>query len=499
MTETNVYCEVLGIDVPQLENVVDHRDANTFSLLIVALLEAGKPLDLATVAQRIAKAKHADPAQVLKSLQRCRPARPPVVRSGDLYVLDPHHDEADFWTYVLGLREARVPRLRLVPTADELELPRPPDERLTIQELEIAWKEAWLTNSSHVSLAAAVLDAHDQPLSPDEISGFLDGCDAHHRFSVNETYVKSKAFKLQVDAQQRWSLPEGYPHLASVRAAVRKRVRTQLDQQDRYPSKAEREARAKIAEKKKERRVEELSRLRRAIVHAWPLDAPKVTVVIDVATREIQTFRPDNMNESLSHLEPFDLFAGSEIHRVLTGLGFDPETRRISDLGPPQKSARFSEHGKVHPITLDLVIRGSCLLKKATSPHAKLDELAHKNQLPELERRLVSDAKALHALYEFGRLHGHVRVTYRNHEIWIPAPWSDREDRRAFRIFEEANEREICVEAVIGTAIDWDDPWKDSVLTIPIFDGLDWYLVPEFDEARLAIEAQAIRLVNTDS
>jgi len=47
---SNTFCRVLGIGVPALEAVKDHRDASPYSLLLVALLEAGRPLTLAQVA-----------------------------------------------------------------------------------------------------------------------------------------------------------------------------------------------------------------------------------------------------------------------------------------------------------------------------------------------------------------------------------------------------------------------------------------------------------------
>jgi hypothetical protein len=48
----NLYCEALGIEVPSLRELKDHREAHTFSLLIVTLLEHVGPLRLADVAQR---------------------------------------------------------------------------------------------------------------------------------------------------------------------------------------------------------------------------------------------------------------------------------------------------------------------------------------------------------------------------------------------------------------------------------------------------------------
>ena len=53
MTATNPWCETLGIKPPVLEDVADHREANTYVLLLIALLERGEALNLEEVAVRL--------------------------------------------------------------------------------------------------------------------------------------------------------------------------------------------------------------------------------------------------------------------------------------------------------------------------------------------------------------------------------------------------------------------------------------------------------------
>jgi len=113
-TMTNRYCEELGIDAPALERVKDHREVNTYALLIAALLANGGPMTLAEVADRLERAGVAPAWYALRSLQRCRPARAPVYRDGDLYALDPHDAEVGLWVFRLGLRPPRAPRPALV-------------------------------------------------------------------------------------------------------------------------------------------------------------------------------------------------------------------------------------------------------------------------------------------------------------------------------------------------------------------------------------------------
>ncbi len=49
----NRWCDALGIEPPDLEVVKDHREANTYARLIVALLERGEPMTLSEVAWRL--------------------------------------------------------------------------------------------------------------------------------------------------------------------------------------------------------------------------------------------------------------------------------------------------------------------------------------------------------------------------------------------------------------------------------------------------------------
>ena len=50
--EATGWCEILGIEVPDLRTVKNHREAKPYSLLIVALLERGEAMTLPDVAAR---------------------------------------------------------------------------------------------------------------------------------------------------------------------------------------------------------------------------------------------------------------------------------------------------------------------------------------------------------------------------------------------------------------------------------------------------------------
>ena len=75
---TNSYCEALGIEVPSLDAVRGHSRANTYALLLVALLELGGPMTLEEVAGRFERAGIAPRQAALRSLKRA--AGRPVLR-----------------------------------------------------------------------------------------------------------------------------------------------------------------------------------------------------------------------------------------------------------------------------------------------------------------------------------------------------------------------------------------------------------------------------------
>ncbi|MBI4263519.1 MAG: hypothetical protein HY657_04015 [Acidobacteria bacterium] len=154
---TNPYCAALGIPVPRVEDALSSPDANYYSLLLVALLERGGPLTLEQAAYRLEQVGVTPAHEALASLKRCKPARPPIYRDGDLYALDPHDDEADLWAFRLGLRPPRA--LPHVMRLDSGPL-RAPGERLTVGELDEACREGIPSAWSAQRLAVAVLDAH---------------------------------------------------------------------------------------------------------------------------------------------------------------------------------------------------------------------------------------------------------------------------------------------------------------------------------------------------
>jgi hypothetical protein len=167
---TNPYCEVLGIRVPALDAVRDHPQANTYALLIVALLERGGPLTLTEAAERFAQAGVAPYGSALRS--RPTPQEP---------------------------------------------LPLPgPEVPLTVAELDEAWREASLYGWSNQRVALSVLDAHRQPLAPAEIVACVTHRTRWHLLSEPNAKYWRRGAPVRVLEDGR-ALEPGHPALRHAR------------------------------------------------------------------------------------------------------------------------------------------------------------------------------------------------------------------------------------------------------------------------------------------
>lgn len=220
--DSNAYCTALGIPVPRLEDARSSPDANYYSLLLVALLEGGAPLTLEEAALRFEEVGVAPAPEALASLKRCKPARPPIYRDGDHYSLDPHDDEAYLWAFRLGLRPARAVPLHVV--RPDSGPPRTSDQRLTVPELDEAWREGIPNSWSAQRIAAAVLDAHDTALFPDDVLAFVRARSQANLLRADSAQYWHHGSAVRVRNDGCWELDRAHVALHSARDAVRERI-----------------------------------------------------------------------------------------------------------------------------------------------------------------------------------------------------------------------------------------------------------------------------------
>ena len=302
---SNAYCDVLGFPVPALDAVVGHAEASPYSLLIVALMERGEPMTLPQVADRFERAGFAPAGAALESLKRCRPARAPVYRDGDLYALDPHDHDAGLWAFRLGLRPPRdVPLSRPEPREPS---PLPgPDVPLTIAELDEAWHETGLNSWSAQRVAVCVLDAHPEPMAPDDVVAFVTKRTQWHLLSgrAGEHWRRGAAVRVLEDG--RWADVPEHPWVRSARRAVRDRLVLVRRRAASRADPAEMEEIRRAWEERRAAHEAELGHLRRVLVHAFPARAPQAVVVVDIAAREVTTYGPHEIDRVRERLGEYD-------------------------------------------------------------------------------------------------------------------------------------------------------------------------------------------------
>jgi len=489
----NAYCEALGIAVPSLAAIRDHKEANTYARLIVALLERGGPLTLEQVAIRFEIAGIDDADSALQSLKRCRPARPPIYRDGEEYALDARDAEADLWAFRLGLRPAKQLRPIAPPSP-----PRPnPSARLAVVELDEGWRDAGITGWSAQRIALAVLDAHDRPMSPDEVVAFVSARTKWHRLAPNATTFRRTGSAVAVGEDGTWTIVPGATELIMARDAVRDAV----ERARRYPMRsttAELDASRQAAEHRRATHAAELAALSRVIVHAFPAKSPKVAVLVDVDSRELTTLLGPELTGAGARILAYDVIVGVDIRALLRALGVDPGERRLADIGPPQKSMRVNRTGRTVKITTAMLISGSCGISRPLGDAKKLRGYLDAGQDAQLRRRLESDAKSLFALHAYGRLHGGVRLRWGFIDEMFPAPWLHRDEPMFHDMMRQARSLGVGIEAVVGSAPGWEQPWS-RVRRLEVAQGESEYQVVLIDENGGVIDERDVQLARLET
>jgi len=454
----NPYCDALGIAVPSVEKAVQSHDACSYSLLIAVLLERGGPVTLEQAAQRIAAATGNAVKDVLASLKRCKPARPPIYRNGDSYELDPHDDETDLWAFRLGLRPPKRPPMHVnEPVTKRVPLPGP-DEPLTLDELSEAWRRYIPSGFSAQRLAVSVLDVHGKPMKPEDVVAYCRARTNWPALSVDAAQYWGYNAPVHVREDGMWELQAGHEAVRSARRAVRALIET--ERRYNQPDRANIEAMHQRWEQEREAHAQELEHLRRVLIHAFPGDRPEAIVLIDINQHHIETLLDAQINQVGELLKDYDVIAGLEIRNILRTLHFDPGLRHLHELGPPQKTRKLNRRGRTLKITTEMLIRGSCGLSRPLGDKTILMEYMQGMQKTRFRRRLEADAKALFALYQYGRIHGCIRLHWGFIDETLPAPWVRRDERTLYDLMESSNERDVPLEVVVGSAPGWKNPWS---------------------------------------
>lgn len=496
---TNPYCEALGIEVPDLTLVgKGARDVSTYGFLLVALLEKGSPLTLAEVAERFEAAGLAHAEDALRSLKRCRPATPPIYRDGEHYALGPHDDEAALWTVRLGLRQPTAPTTAVEPP----NLPPLPGEHapLAVAHLDELWKHGTRGWSAQ-RLVLCALDANARAMPPAEVLRFISERWEHHGVTVAaERHFRRKGSAVRV-TDGHWAPEPGHRALRSARRAVRNALEVTRRSTSQQSDPAVVEARIADAAKKRDAHAMELAKLRRVLVHAYPAKQPEFVVLVDVNRRELETYvGKDALGQAASRLQEFDLIGAIDVRPLLRSLGANENMWRLTELGPPQKTRKLNKSGRTLKITTDLLVSGSTGISRPFGDEKKKADYLRLGDTEKLRRRLESDAKHLLAYYEYGRLHGAVRLRWGFLDEMIRVSWAHWDEPRFYSLVQTAEETGGAVEAVVGTAPGFSNPWaRAKRLSAEPSVGYRPLLVTDDGLVVRSEEVQLARLVRPES
>ena len=198
----------------------------------------------------------------------------------------------------------------------------------------------------------------------------------------------------------------------------------------------------------------------RVLIHAFPAERPEAIVLLDVGRREITTLVGEGIVMARDALMGYDIIAAVHVRELLRSLGFEPGERRLAELGPPQQTRQLNRRGRTLRITTSLLVQGSCGISRPFGDAEVMRRYLHGGEHAKLRRRLEADAKSLYALYQYGRLHGAVRLRWGFLDERIPAPWVHRDERTLHDLLLRAYATRAPLEVVTGGAPGWETPWS---------------------------------------
>jgi hypothetical protein len=369
-----------------------------------------------------------------------------------------------------------------------------PEVPLTAAELDEAWKDASLFGWSQQRLVLAVLDAHAAPLPPIEVVAAVARRTRWHGLTEDAAKFERRGSAVRVRDDGRWAVSaDAVDAVRQVRTALRARVALVRRQEALRPEPGAVEAAQAGWERRRAAHRAELARLSRALLVTFPLTSPRAAVLLDVGEHAITAFVDDTLDDLRTRLLTYDIIGALQVRARLRALGVDPGERRLAELEPPQKTRQLNRRGRTLKITTTLLVQGSCGI---STPFGEDDQLAAylaTGAVGKLFRRLEADAKSLHALYEYGRLHGAVRLRWGFLDERIPVPWVDRDEPTLRDLETSALAMDVPLEVVVGSAPGWSEPWSRARLARVARDANGWRHWLVGDDGAVVAEADVQR------
>jgi hypothetical protein len=201
---------------------------------------------------------------------------------------------------------------------------------------------------------------------------------------------------------------------------------------------------------------------RRALLHIVPPgQQARAAAVIDLHSRDVQVFAGDTLPNLAARLEEFDFLAGVDLRISLRALGLDPERWLLAELRPVQRTFRPAERSAV-PVTLPAVVQATTGVSRVPADGATWGRLLDPKRLHDVAGRLATEARVLCLLYEYGVLHGGVRIRTRTDDRLLPVDWGLRGDPDLHTVLDAAIHACVPVDLVVGVPRDLADAWKHA-------------------------------------
>ncbi len=483
----NRYCQRLGLPAPNLHVALTRSDVRVTHLMALAVLEAGRPLSLDEIAARLKQlalpprlAAAANPA----SLRKAWHGQAPLVRDphdGRFY-LDLLADHEVRWiSYLADPRRMPSPR----PRQEDYRLPVD-DDPLSQAEVDAALNERTLYTYSTIRKAAAILEASGGgPLSLEEVNQRLAEYGAYTGQIDERAVGLWKSDIVVVEPDGRLRLNRTSLNVPGFRQDIRRMAASRLRQRAENAAFLAPQAELEKRRADDERRaIDEARRVRRAVVHIVAVNAaPLAAAVIDTAARSSRLFIGDALSGLAGHLDEFEFLAGVDIRPSLRSLGLDPDRWWLAELRPTQRTFRPSDREAVK-VSLSAVVHATTGKSRVPGDTSAWESPLAARSTTRLAARLERGAQALFALYQYGALHGGVRVRVRAGDSLLPVDWSMRGDAHVGDIMDAATRQWLPVQIVVGRPADLADPWPlASTVTIVERDRHVLY-VRQHDEVR---------------
>jgi hypothetical protein len=333
-------------------------------------------------------------------------------------------------------------------------------------------------------------------MRPEEVVAFVRARESRSSLSTDSARFWHSNAAIRVREDGLWELDRGDQAVRRAREAVLERVAMSRRWARRRPSLADFEEQWRRLEAELEASARSLASLHRVIVHAFPAPEPEVVVLLDVNRREIQSYTGGEIASATARLAEYDLIAALRVGGLLATLNFAPGARRLVELGPPQKTVQLNKRGRTLRLHTALLVTSSCGISRPFGDEKTLHGYLRDGDHTRLRRRLEADAKSLHALYQYGRLHGALRVRWGYLDRMIPAPWIYPGEMTLGQLKRRALEQGARLQVVTGPAPGWSDPWSRARPVHVVSDSGSWRtrLVGEHGEEIFEADVQLARI-----